>query len=79
MVDPHTHSYAGIYEWRTADAARAYLDVLLPVLRAVSVRGSVLSELHPEEAKARTTTRPSLMSQVCGFGTRLTSEVARNR
>lgn len=48
MVDLDTHNYAGIYEWGTADAARAYLGVLLPVLRAVSVRGSVFSELHPD-------------------------------
>ena len=47
MVDPHTHSYAGIYEWSSVDAAHGYLDVLLPVLRAVSVQGSVFSDLHP--------------------------------
>lgn len=47
MVDPHTHSYAGIYEWSNPAAARTYLEVLLPVLRAVSVSGSVFSELHP--------------------------------
>jgi len=47
MVDPHTCSYAGIYEWSAPAAAHAYLDVLLPVLRAVSVPDSVFSEVHP--------------------------------
>jgi len=47
MVDPRTSSYAGIYEWSAPAQARTYLDVLLPVLRAVSVAGSVFSELHP--------------------------------
>ncbi len=47
MVDPRTRGYAGIYEWSTPAAARAYLAVLLPVLRVVSVSGSVFSELHP--------------------------------
>jgi hypothetical protein len=48
MVDPHTRSYAGIYEWSTPAAAHTYLDVLLPVLRALSVSGSVFSEVHPD-------------------------------
>lgn len=47
MVDPHTCSYAGIYEWSAPGAACTYLDVLLPVLRAVSVLGSVFSQIHP--------------------------------
>ncbi len=47
MVDPDTKSYAGIYQWGTADGARAYLSVLLPVLRAVSIHDSVFSQLHP--------------------------------
>jgi hypothetical protein len=47
MVDPHTHCYAGIYEWSAPATARTYLDVLLPVLRAVSVAGSVFSRVHP--------------------------------
>lgn len=47
MVDPHTCGYAGAYEWGAAAAASAYLDVLLPILRAVSVPGSVVYELHP--------------------------------
>jgi hypothetical protein len=48
MLEPHTRSYAGIYEWADDDAARAYLDVLLPVLRVVSVSGSVFCKLHPD-------------------------------
>jgi menaquinone-dependent protoporphyrinogen oxidase len=48
MVDPNTRSYAGIYEWRDASHARTYLRVLLPVLRAVSVPGSVFAETHPD-------------------------------
>jgi menaquinone-dependent protoporphyrinogen oxidase len=48
MVDPKTRSYAGIYEWRDADQARTYLRVLLPVLRAVSVPGSVFADTHPD-------------------------------
>jgi hypothetical protein len=48
MVDPRTCSYAGIYEWGGPVAAHAYLDVLLPILRVVSVRGSVFSEVHPD-------------------------------
>jgi hypothetical protein len=48
MVDPQTCGYAGIYEWGTPASARAYLDVLLPILRVVSVRGSVFSEVHPD-------------------------------
>ena len=47
MVDPRTRSYAGLYEWSGPAAALNYLDVLLPVLRLVSVPGSVFSELHP--------------------------------
>lgn len=46
MVDPDTRSYAGIYAWSRSPAAQGYMDVLLPVLRAVSVRGSVFSEVH---------------------------------
>lgn len=48
MVDPDTCSYAGIYQWGAPTAARAYLDVLLPVLRALSIEGSMFSELHPD-------------------------------
>ena len=48
MVDPNTRSYAGIYEWRDADHARTYLRVLVPVLRAVSVHGSVFAETHAD-------------------------------
>lgn len=48
MVDPATRGYAGIYQWGAAADARAYLRVLLPVLRAVSVAGSVFHELHPD-------------------------------
>lgn len=47
MVDPHTCGYAGAYEWGAAATASAYLAVLLPILRAVSVPDSVLYELHP--------------------------------
>jgi len=47
MVDPSTRSYAGIYQWGSHRAARAYLGTLLPILRAVSVPGSVFSEVHP--------------------------------
>lgn len=46
MVDPHTCDYAGAYEWGAAATASAYLAVLLPILRAVSVPGSVVYELH---------------------------------
>ncbi|HTZ64902.1 MAG TPA: hypothetical protein VMB51_12430 [Solirubrobacteraceae bacterium] len=48
MVDPHTCGYAGAYEWDATDSARTYLDVLLPILGAVSVPDSVDYELHPE-------------------------------
>jgi hypothetical protein len=48
MVDPLTHSYAGIYEWEGEDRARTYLRVLLPILRRLSVPGTVFSELHPD-------------------------------
>ncbi len=50
MVDPETRSYAGIYAWASAPTARGYLDVLLPVLRAVSVSGSVFSQVHEDRA-----------------------------
>jgi hypothetical protein len=46
MVDPRTSSYAGIYEWSAPASAHTYLDVLLPVLRVVSVPGSVFAEVH---------------------------------
>jgi hypothetical protein len=48
MVEPERRGYAGIYEWAGVEAARRYLDVLLPVLRAVSVSGSVAYQLHPD-------------------------------
>lgn len=48
MVEPRSRSYAGIYEWRSPALAGAYLEVLLPVLRAVSVPGSVASEVHSD-------------------------------
>lgn len=48
MVEPQTGAYAGIYQWGEPATARAYLAVLLPVLRVVSVRGSVAYELHPD-------------------------------
>lgn len=48
MVEPETGAYAGIYQWGEPATARTYLAVLLPVLRAVSVRGSVAWELHPD-------------------------------
>lgn len=48
MVEPGSGAYAGIYEWGEAHEARAYLAVLLPVLRAVSVRRSVAFELHDD-------------------------------
>ena len=46
MVDPLTRSYAGIYQWGGDAAAQTYLDVLLPILRMVSVPGSVFCALH---------------------------------
>lgn len=48
MVEPQTRGYAGIYEWGGDLAAQAYLDVLLPVLRMMSVPGSVFCQLHPD-------------------------------
>jgi hypothetical protein len=48
MVEPERRGYAGIYEWAGVEAAQHYLDVLLPVLRAVSVSGSVAYQLHPD-------------------------------
>lgn len=48
MVHPQTKGYAGIYQWAGVGAAQRYLDVLLPVLRVVSVPGSVRYRLHPE-------------------------------
>jgi hypothetical protein len=48
MVDPRTRSYAGIYEWGGAAAAQRYLDVLIPVLRCVSVPGSVFARVHAD-------------------------------
>lgn len=48
MVEPHTRSYAGVYEWGGDTTAQRYLDVLLPVLRIVSVADSVFCELHSD-------------------------------
>jgi hypothetical protein len=48
MVDPQTRGYAGIYEWAGVEAASSYLRVLLPILRLVSVRGSVDYRLHAD-------------------------------
>lgn len=48
MVEPDTRAYAGIYQWGEPATAEAYLAVLLPVLRFVSVPGSVAYELHPD-------------------------------
>ncbi len=48
MVDRETGAYAGIYQWGDAATARAYLAVLLPVLRAVSTPGSVAFEVHAD-------------------------------
>jgi hypothetical protein len=48
MVDPGTHSYAGIYEWGGSTAAQRYLDVLLAILRAVSTKGSVVCKVHSD-------------------------------
>lgn len=52
MVHPETCRYAGIYQWGGAAAAQRYLDFLLPVLRVVSVPGSVSYRLHPHTALA---------------------------
>lgn len=41
MVDPETSDYAGVYDWEGPADGQRYLRALLPVLRAVSVRGSV--------------------------------------
>jgi len=46
MVDPQTKGYLGIYDWYGRDPAQTYLSALLPVLRFVSVRGSVWYEIH---------------------------------
>jgi hypothetical protein len=48
MVDPRTHSYAGIYEWGGSTEAQRYLGVLLPILRAVSTKGSVVCKVHSD-------------------------------
>jgi hypothetical protein len=48
MVDPQSRGYAGIYEWGGVEAARSYLRVLLPILRFVSVPGSVDYRLHAD-------------------------------
>jgi hypothetical protein len=48
MVDPVTRSYAGVYQWGTPRAARSYLEMLLPVLRLVSVPGSVFAQVHAD-------------------------------
>jgi hypothetical protein len=50
MVDPQGRAYAGIYEWGGTQAAHSYLRVLLPVLRVVSVPGSVDFRLHADTA-----------------------------
>jgi hypothetical protein len=50
MVEPDTGAYAGIYQWGEPATAEAYLAVLLPVLRFVSVPGSVEYRLHPDVA-----------------------------
>jgi len=41
MVDPVTKNYAGIYEWEGTGNAQVYMDNLIPVLQAVSVKDSV--------------------------------------
>jgi hypothetical protein len=45
MVDPDTGDFAGLYEWDSADGARAYAESLGRVLRMLSVRGSVTYEV----------------------------------
>lgn len=47
MVDPLTKDYAGIYEWNGKEKAQTYLDMLIPVLQALSCKGSVWYTLHP--------------------------------
>ena len=37
--------YLGVYEWAGVDSARAYLRALLPILEALSTRGSVTSNV----------------------------------
>ncbi|HST32419.1 MAG TPA: hypothetical protein VLJ80_02750 [Solirubrobacteraceae bacterium] len=50
MVEERTRSYAGIYEWGGSEAATAYIAVLMPILRFVSVTGSVAYRLHEDIA-----------------------------
>jgi hypothetical protein len=45
MVDPVTKDYLGIYDWAGREPAQAYVDALVRVLKALSVRGSVWYEL----------------------------------
>jgi hypothetical protein len=45
MVDASTGDFAGLYEWDSADGAKAYAEGLARVLRLLSVRGSVSYEL----------------------------------
>ena len=47
MVDQRTKNYVGIYQWDSVGAANNYLQALIPVLKAVSVRGSVWSQSLP--------------------------------
>jgi len=43
-----SRDYLGIYEWVGQANAQAYLDTLIPVLRALSTSGSVWHELHAD-------------------------------
>jgi hypothetical protein len=52
LVDPQTQAYLGVYDWRGEQDARRYVAALLPVLRAVSERGSVWERPHAGELEA---------------------------
>jgi hypothetical protein len=47
MVDQLSKNYLGIYRWAGEENARVYAEALCRVLRALSTRGSVWYEIHP--------------------------------
>jgi hypothetical protein len=47
--DAQTGDYAGVYQWDGADRAEAYAHSLVPILRALSRRGSVSYRVYADE------------------------------
>lgn len=49
LVDKETKNYLGVYKWQGLQNSKVYCSVLLPILKLVSKKGSVWTQIHSDQ------------------------------